>query len=224
MKPTTPTVPRWVKWLLWSAAGLAVLGGASLAFIQLFPDMGFSVEATAALIESYGAGAGLVVVALMALHTFVPFPAEILAFAAGLCMGALWGTAWVWSGAMLGAVVAFGLARAFGRPFVVRLLGERRAAALDGTAERYASPGALVAVRFVPLISFNLVNFAAGLTPVSWATFLWTTAVGIMPLTFFMVLMGERMREPGWLDIAIFSAVALGIAAISIVHARKARS
>jgi uncharacterized membrane protein YdjX (TVP38/TMEM64 family) len=30
---------------------------------------------------------------------------------------------------------------------------------------------------------------------VSWWTFLWTTGVGILPLTFIMVLMGEKMTE-----------------------------
>ncbi|MDP3897294.1 MAG: VTT domain-containing protein [Mesorhizobium sp.] len=212
-----------MTWTLLAVAALACLGAVAFLADRLFPDTGFSVEATAAYIESYGAGAGIVVVTLMLLHTFVPFPAEILAFAAGLCMGALWGTVCVWCGAMLGAIVAFGLARAFGRPLVVRLLGEARAAAIDVNVERYANAGALIAVRFVPVISFNLVNFAAGLTPVSWGTFLWTTAVGILPLTSFMVLMGERMREPGWLDIAIFSAVALALVAISVAHARRPR-
>jgi uncharacterized membrane protein YdjX (TVP38/TMEM64 family) len=56
--------------------------------------------------------------------------------------------------------------------------------------------------RFVPVISFNLINYAAGLTAISWWTFTWATGLGILPLTFLMVLMGDRLwsGDPGaWL-------------------------
>jgi len=39
------------------------------------------------------------------------------------------------------------------------------------------------------VISFNLINYAAGLTTISWWTFTWATALGILPLTCLMVLM-----------------------------------
>jgi uncharacterized membrane protein YdjX (TVP38/TMEM64 family) len=45
----------------------------------------------------------------------------------------------------------------------------------------------------VPVISFNLINYAAGLTAISWWTFIWATGLGILPLTFLMVLMGDRL-------------------------------
>ena len=41
------------------------------------------------------------------------------------------------------------------------------------------------------MISFNLINYAAGLTTISWWTFTWATALGILPLTCLMVLMGD---------------------------------
>jgi uncharacterized membrane protein YdjX (TVP38/TMEM64 family) len=48
------------------------------------------------------------------------------------------------------------------------------------------------------VIAFNLINYAAGLTKVSWWTFLWTTGVGILPLTALMVYMGSHMRSLSW--------------------------
>lgn len=51
----------------------------------------------------------------------------------------------------------------------------------------------------MPVIAFNLINHAAGLVRVSWWAFTWTTAVGILPLTVLMVLLGERMATmPAW--------------------------
>ena len=52
--------------------------------------------------------------------------------------------------------------------------------------------------RFIPVIAFNLINYAAGLTRVSWWTFIWTTSIGILPLTILMAYLGARMMELSW--------------------------
>ena len=44
-----------------------------------------------------------------------------------------------------------------------------------------------------------------------WWTFTWTTALGILPLTLLMVLLGERMTAmPAWAWL-LTGAVALGV-------------
>ena len=65
-------------------------------------------------------------VLLMVLHSFVPFPAELLPIANGMVFGPLLGVVVTWSGAMLGAVVAFALARLLGRPFVARFVDAKK--------------------------------------------------------------------------------------------------
>ena len=88
----------------------------------VWPDM--TIEGAVELIRSWGGWGVAVSIALMVLHSFVLFPAEILACANGMIYGPLWGTVVTWIGAMLGASVAFGLVRALGRPFVQRMLKE----------------------------------------------------------------------------------------------------
>ncbi len=158
-------------------------------------------------VQSWGAWSALASVALMVLHSFVPLPAEIIPIANGMLFGPLIGIALTWTGAMLGAALSFALARGLGRGFVRLVLSEARFQRLAQIAPR---PGTLLYVRLVPLISFNLVNYAAGLMGVSWGTFLWTTALGILPLTVAMVLLGDAMlRAPLWLLAAIAAALLL---------------
>jgi uncharacterized membrane protein YdjX (TVP38/TMEM64 family) len=59
-----------------------------------------------------------------------------------------------------------------------------------------AHPGAgtLFISRLIPVNSFNLVNYAAGLAKIPWTTFAWTTGVGILPMTIFMVVMGDQIH------------------------------
>lgn len=66
-------------------------------------------------------------------------------------------------------------------------------------------PGSLLLLRLIPIVSFNLVNFAAGLAGAGWWDYLWTTALGILPLTMLSVLLGSKIFEIpwwGWLLIA----------------------
>jgi uncharacterized membrane protein YdjX (TVP38/TMEM64 family) len=136
-------------------------------------------------------------IGLMVLHSFVPIPAELLACANGMIYGAIWGTVITWTGAMLGAVVAFGLARRLGRPFVERMVAKRDWVVLDDWAARNGWQVVLIS-RFIPVIAFNLINYAAGLTRLSWWQFIWTTGLGILPLTILMVVMGDNIESLGW--------------------------
>jgi uncharacterized membrane protein YdjX (TVP38/TMEM64 family) len=156
---------------------------------------------------SWGAWSAVVAVLLMVLHSFVPLPAEIIAIANGMLFGTWLGIALTWAGAMLGAVLSCALARALGRPFVRLLVSERRWRQVEMLS---LTPPTMLVVRLVPLISFNLVNYAAGLLGVRWWPFLWTTALGILPLTVAMVVAGEGMLHvPLWLWFVIAAAVIL---------------
>ncbi len=177
------------------ALAALVLLGVGLGFSEFGRNL--DPEVLIGRIRNYGAWGAVAVVALMVVHSFVPFPAEILALCAGAVYGTIWGTALIWAGAMAGAALSFGLARWLGRPFVTTVLGPERGARVDAwTAEQGAA--ALLVARFVPVIAFNLINYAAGLTRVGWGTFLWTTGLGILPLTLVMVWMGSAMVTLSW--------------------------
>ena len=135
----------------------------------------------------------------MVAHSFIPFPAEFVAIAAGMSFGTVWGTVLTWAGAMLGGLLAFGIARKLGRPFVADILTPDQLAKIDKGAA-VTSVSAMIGVRLVPVIAFNLINYSAGLTGVSWWRFTWTTAIGILPLTFLMAMIGDQMREPTFAD------------------------
>ena len=180
--------------------------------IPAVPGFELSVEAVERTIQSWGMWGVAGAILLMVLHSFVPFPAEIVAMANGMLYGPLWGTLITWTGAMLGAYLAFGLARWLGRPFVLAMVARRHHEKLDDWVARHGG-GMLFLSRFVPVISFNLINYAAGLTAISWWTFTWATGLGILPLTFLMVLLGDRLwsGEPAawlWLPLLITALAA----------------
>jgi len=134
----------------------------------------------------------------------------------GLFYGPLWGSAITWIGAMLGAFIAFGLTRMLGRPFVALMIVERDWRRLDDWAARHG-PRLVLVARLIPIIAFNLINYAAGLTRLSWWTFAWTTGLGILPVTILMAVLGSRMEALSW---PIWMALAAGAILLWLVLRR----
>jgi uncharacterized membrane protein YdjX (TVP38/TMEM64 family) len=208
--PTEEKRRNWARWsgALIMAALLVIVLLLWRALTQHDLDLADMSPADAQrFAASWGAWSAAIAVLLMVLHSFVPLPAEIIAIANGMLFGTWLGIALTWAGAMLGAVLSYALARALGRPFVRLLVSERRWRQVEMLS---LTPTTLLFVRLVPLISFNLVNYAAGLLGVRWWPFLWTTALGILPLTVAMVVVGEAMLQaPLWLWLAIAAALIL---------------
>lgn len=177
--------------------GFALVGGLAKGapWYQWWPHLSMSdIEEFIISAGYWGVAASL---GLMVLHSFVPFPAEFVAIANGMIYGPVWGTVITWVGAMLGAFAAFGVARWLGRPLVRRLLAEHSMQQVDDWVANYGA-GSLFFSRFIPVIAFNLINYAAGLTNLSWWTFSWMTGLGILPLTTLMVVMGHHIEDLPW--------------------------
>ena len=189
----TPIIPAKAL-ILW---GLAILAAILAAGFGLDWGRDLSIEGFVSTIQSWGMWGVLGSIGLMVAHSFIPFPAELLACANGMIYGLLWGTVITWIGAMLGAAMAFGLARKLGRPFVEFVVAKRDWTVLDDWAADNGWQVVLIG-RLIPLIAFNLINYAAGLTRLGWWQFLWTTGIGILPMTVLMVALGDNIESFGW--------------------------
>jgi len=193
-------------------AALIVVGGALALSYDRFWTAGTDL---AGWVDGMGIWGAVAIVGLMVLHSFVPFPSEFIALGAGAVFGTLVGSALIWTGAMFGASLSFWLARVLGRAATERLLPERYRSVLDNWTEDQGAMSLLVS-RFIPIIAFNLINYAAGLTRIGWWTFLWTTSIGILPLTVLMAYLGARMAELSW-PYLVASSVG-GIVTIWVLH------
>ncbi|MFQ5534253.1 MAG: TVP38/TMEM64 family protein [Sphingomonadales bacterium] len=198
---TGPVRPNAPVALILAVAAVLAAGYALYVWLGQL-QQSYSTAEFQELILSWGTWGVLASIALMIVHCFVPFPAEFIAIANGMAYGPLWGTVITWTGAMVGAALAFWLTRLLGERFVRRVVAEKNWRRIDCWVEREGA-GALFVSRFIPVISFNLINVAAGLTHLRWWTFLWATGLGILPMTTLMVVMGDQlMDEGGWIWLA----------------------
>lgn len=171
-----------VGWLIYS--GLLVQG------VQF--ERSLDTESMSAAIQGLGPAAPLASVGLMIVHTYVPFPLEILALANGLVFGTWGGIAITWFSMVLSAWIGYATTR-FARPLAYKIASGERLKRMEAwTARR--STWQLVAIRFIPVISFSLLNLAMGLLRVPFWKFTWTTALGIIPIVVVSVVAGNLLH------------------------------
>ena len=122
-----------------------------------------------------------------------PIPSAPIALVAGAAYGHLWGTIYVVIGAEIGALVAFAIARLVGHDVLKRWLGGRLP--LGSLTSQNTLMAAVFASRLLPFISFDLVSYAAGLTPLAPWRFAVATLAGIIPASFVLTHFGGEMAS-----------------------------
>jgi uncharacterized membrane protein YdjX (TVP38/TMEM64 family) len=129
-------------------------------------------------------------------------------FTNGLLFGWVWGTLLSWSSAMLGAALCFWIARALGRPVVEKLVGGTKALEVsDLFFDRYGNHAILIS-RLLPFVSFDIISYGAGLTPVSFGKFLLATGIGQLPATVIYSYLGQNLTGSVQVLFWVFSITA----------------
>lgn len=146
-------------------------------------------------IRSFGLLGPLGLIAIIALLiVFVPVPTIPFDIAAGVGFGVVEGSLYVLAGHILGALVAFSLARKFGRPLLRRLLPERALSNIEALAGQLGLR-LLILMRLLPLFDFKVVSYAAGLADLTLRDYLLGTTIGIALPVFGMVAVGAELTE-----------------------------
>lgn len=146
----------------------------------------------------------IVVVAIVA----APVPSVPLDIAAGLTFGVVWGSVLTLIGDEIGALVAFALARRFGRRWLRARFGGARFARIDHAAS-VIGPRSLFVARLLPVFSFEWVSYGAGLTRMSVRSFAVATFAGMLLPVTLLVAMGDALATHPERAAAIFALLLL---------------
>ncbi len=142
---------------------------------------------------SFGLWAPAVYLLLFSIGPVFMWPEMVLAMAAGLAFGPLWGTLLTILGATMGGTLAFLVARYLGRDFVKRFFRGR----LKMLDEKSAEHGFKIIffLRLIPVVPFNALDYAAGLSKIQLGDYALGTFLGIMPGAFAYVNLGSNLEN-----------------------------
>ncbi|MDO8473708.1 MAG: TVP38/TMEM64 family protein [Dehalococcoidia bacterium] len=166
------------------------------------------IERLRQYLRSFGVWAPIVSALIMILQAVLfPLPAFIVTVTNGLVFGAFWGTLLSWSSAMVGAAVCWAIGKALGRPAVEKMVSKKALGFADRFFERYGNNSVLIA-RLVPVVSFDVVSYVAGVTSISFLGFFIATGIGQLPATIIYSVLGQNLPKAASLGLYAFGALA----------------
>lgn len=177
---------------------VVILATAYWAFQQADIVQYFHPDRLVEFFQRFGLLAPMVFIGMMALAVVVsPIPSLPLDLAAGAVFGPFMGTVYAVIGAEIGAIISFLIGRMLGREVVTRLL--RTDVVFCEKCSDHHLIGFVVVARLLPLFSFDLVSYGAGLTTMSLKAFALATFVGMIPPTFALVYFGSSTVAADWM-------------------------
>ena len=204
---TEPSKSQWNK--LGKILAVIALVMATIVIFRVFTP-----EYVRSLILESGKYAEIIYVLLW---TFLPmgfFPVPILAFAGGMGFGLIKGSVLTFVGAAFNLSFMFLMARyLFRRPvqdFLYRKYPQTKDI-LSTNKKRLKI--ALALARLIPLVPYNVENYAFGLTDINFFDYLLISLVCILPGTFIYVNVGDKSLNAGSQDFVI----AIGLLVLLVV-------
>lgn len=150
-----------------------------------------------------------IVIGIYAAASLVVFPITLLIAATAAAFGTWQGLLFATLGSMVSAMVTYTAGRKLGARMLRRYMGPR----MNRVASRVKDNGilAVTMLRLMPTAPFTLVNMIAGATKIRVLDYTIGTFLGLAPGILAMSALGGRimnvLRDPTFLDVAIFVAI-----------------
>jgi uncharacterized membrane protein YdjX (TVP38/TMEM64 family)/rhodanese-related sulfurtransferase len=169
----------------------------------------------------------VIFVGMYVVATVLFLPGAVLTLAGGALFGPFLGTLYSLTGATIGATIAFTLARYLASDWVARKAGGRTRQLIDGVEQEGWRFVAFVGL--VPLLPFNLLNYALGLTRIRLLHYVVASSLFMLPGAIAYTYLGYAGREAiaggeGVIRNALIATALLGVLAFVPRLVRRLRS
>ena len=164
----------------------------------------WNVETIRDWIEKFGPWAIIVYILIVAINTVTIMPPTmIMMIMSGILFGPITGSLALWAGLLLGCVVAFFVARVIAQDFVSARLGGRAAHFNEQLKENGFS--VVFVARILGLPPYELVNYASGLSKMSFRDFFLASVFGSIPGAILFATTGDRLLNPDLKDPLLYA-------------------
>jgi len=179
----------------------AVLG---IAYLQKRYSM-ITPQVIQNYILSFGVYGPLIFLGFAIIRPLIFFPITIIYLASGLAFGGFWGGVIGIASALISSFVAHIIAKKIGIDFLPMKWRSRIWAVRDRVDEKGLRNMTLI--RFIPMVSFDLISYSAGLSGVKLKNYLLGTFIGISPRIFAYTYVGSNILSPSdpkfWIALVI---------------------
>jgi len=146
-------------------------------------------------VESLDAWGPVALAIAYVVATILLVPGSILTLGAGALFGVVTGTITVSIGSTIGATAAFLIGRHFARETVAQRISHNKVFVAIDRAVAHDGWKVVGLVRLSPVMPYNVVNYAFGLTHVRLSEYVVATWIGMLPATVLYVYIGSLARD-----------------------------
>ena len=166
------------------------------------------------LIGSYGPLAPALYILIYALAPVLFLPGLPITIVGGIVFGPVWGVVYTITGATIGASLAFLVARYGARDWIAAKLTGPKWERLDSEVAVHGWK-VVAFTRLIPAFPFNLLNYAFGLTKISFAHYVVTSFICMLPACIAFIVFSSSLL--GLIKGNVSSTTILGIGLIVLV-------
>lgn len=183
-----------------------------------------SVEDLRIYIEGWGVFAPIAYILAFTILPIAFFPVPILAVVAGVVFGMFKGTIYTLIGAWMNSAVMFIMAKVLAREMILNFLKDKLSPSMWQAfieADDKKAFFIIFVLRLIPAAPYNVINYGAGLSGISFKSYIIATVIGIFPGTVVFINIGDKaldMSDPNFI-IAIGLLVLLTV--VSLILAKK---
>lgn len=150
------------------------------------------------LLSDYAIFAPIIFIIIRSSSVIIPpIPGVVFDLVGIIAFGWLLGFIYAELGIMLGAMVAFCIARKFREPVIKRITSLQKVSEWENSIPEHKKFWALVAIRLPTNALFDYISYAAGLTKISPTKFLLASMLGNMPSVFLVYYFGGLFFQKG---------------------------
>lgn len=162
--------------------------------VYYYVTVGISVDELRASLAGLGLWSGLVFVIAYTIRPLIFFPASIMTPLSAILFGPILGWLYAYIGSNFSATVAFFAARYFGRSFIK----DNQNAFIQKYDEKLRTAGfeTVLTLRLIPLFPFDFVNYASGLSGISYSRYIAATLIGVIPGLTAYIFLGGSLTNP----------------------------
>jgi len=163
-------------------------------------------------IASVGIWGPIIFILIYISATVLFLPGSVLTLAGGLIFGPIFGVIYSLSGAVIGATIAFLISRYIASDWVAEKIGGRLKRLYQGVEQEGWKFVAIT--RLVPLLPFNMLNYALGITKVGLVPYIIASAIFMLPGCIaytYVGSLGETFIMGGGVEIVTRVAIGIGL-------------
>jgi len=187
---------------------------AGIALVVIYRDL-LDAAQLEALLTDAGTAAPLLFMLIYVIGTVFFLPGSVLTLLGGALFGPYWGTFYNLTAATIGAMLSFLVARYLASNWVAQKTGGKMKQLINGVENEGWRFVAFT--RLVPLFPFNLLNYALGLTRISFSQYSIATYICMLPGAIAYTYLGYIGREAATGGEGLIQKAMLALALLAVV-------